>query len=329
MRVLSVNQLLYYINKGLFAAMKDKGYEVKVLPLGNYEKEKQREVLEAVITDFKPDYVFTAGWSIGIFDVDIFIDTIKKFKIPHVYWAAEDPIFFDEVSMVFAPHCDYVFTTSIECKKIYRSLGKDTSTLLFGCNPKIFRKTEPKPEYQHDIVLVANNYDWFTTDKSFRRKSIQDIVAPLVSNGYDIKIFGSDSWIKAGDGSSIEEKYYGGYVNYYETPYIYSSAKIVLGIQSVNTSITQTSVRTYEILGTGAFHLTCYTPSHENIFNNHEHLVWSNSPKETLELIDYYLNHDKERQEIAKQGQDEVLSKHTYAHRVFQLETEFNPKFYV
>lgn len=329
MRVLSVNQLLYYINEGLLAAMKDKGYEVKILPLGDYSKDKQKAVLEATLIEFKPDYVFTAGWSIGIFDTDLFINTIKKFKIPHIYWAAEDPIFFDEVSMAFAPHCDYIFTTSMECKNKYKKLGKDTSTLLFGCNPKIFRKTESKPEYQHDIVLVANNYDWFSKDKNFRREAIHNIVEPLVSIGYDIKIFGSAGWIDASDGFVIDSKYYGGYSNYYDTPYIYSSAKIVLGIQSVNTSPTQTSVRTYEILGSGAFHLTCYTPSHERIFNNHEHLVWSNSPKETIELVDYYLSHNKEREEIAKQGQEEVLNKHTYAHRLFQLETEFDPKFYV
>ncbi|WP_300299972.1 CgeB family protein [Anaerosolibacter sp.] len=329
MRVLCVNHLLYYINDGLFEAMRDKGYELKILPLGKYPKSDQKRILKSMLQEFKPDYVFTPGWSQGIFETDMFIKMIKKYKIPHVYWAAEDPIFFDEVSMIFAPHCDYVFTTSIEFKKKYNALGKDTSTLLFGCNPKIFRKTPVKLEYQHDIVLVANNYDWFSEDNSFRRKAIRNIVAPLVRGGYDIKIFGSESWMKAADGFSIDSKYYGGSVNYHETPYIYSSAKIVLGIQSVNTSSTQTSVRTYEILGTGAFHITCYTPSHENIFNNHEHLVWSNSQKETIDLVDYYLKHDKEREQIAEQGQEEVLSKHTYAHRLFQLETEFNPMLYV
>ncbi|SHK08579.1 protein of unknown function [Geosporobacter subterraneus DSM 17957] len=273
--------------------------------------------------------MFTTGWSVGIFETDMFINMVKKCKIPHVYWAAEDPVFFDEVSMVFAPHCDYIFTTAVECKKKYKDLGKDTSTLLFGCNPKLFRKTPLKPEYKHDIVLVANNYDWFSRDKGFRRKAIRHILAPLVNGRYDIKVFGSDSWINAKDGFTIDPKYYGGYVNYHQTPYIYSSAKIVLGIQSSNTSLTQTSVRTYEILGSGAFHLTCYTPSIENIFKNHEHLVWSNSSRETIELVEYYLNHPNEREVIAKQGQEEVLSKHTYAHRLLQLETDFNPKLYI
>ncbi|SHK08604.1 hypothetical protein SAMN02745975_03610 [Geosporobacter subterraneus DSM 17957] len=46
MRVLTVNHLLYYINDGLFAAMKDKGYEVKILPLGKYDKSNQKKILK-------------------------------------------------------------------------------------------------------------------------------------------------------------------------------------------------------------------------------------------------------------------------------------------
>lgn len=50
---------------------------------------------------------------------------------------------------------------------------------------------------------------------------------------------------------------------------------------------------------------------------------------ETVKLVAYYLNHQNERQAIAKQGQEEVLNKHTYAHRLFQMETEFDPKLYI
>lgn len=137
MKVLCVNHLLYYINDGLFEAMRDKGYQVKILPLSEYP-ENQGEILKAAIHEFKPDYIFTPGWSVGIFDTQQFIDIVKECKIPHVYWATEDPIFTDGVSMEFAPHCDYIFTTAMECKKIYKQLGKDTSTLLFGYHPKIF-----------------------------------------------------------------------------------------------------------------------------------------------------------------------------------------------
>lgn len=109
----------------------------------------------------------------------------------------------------FAPYSNYVFTTASECVGMYHQMGIPSSTLMFGCNPKMFHRCTPKPEFQHDIILIANNYDWFSEDKTFRRKAIQDIVAPLVDGGYDIKIYG-DAWTTAIDGFRIDEKYYGG-----------------------------------------------------------------------------------------------------------------------
>jgi tetratricopeptide (TPR) repeat protein len=41
----------------------------------------------------------------------------------------------------------------------------------------------------------------------------------------------------------------------------------------------------------------------EKYFENHKHLCWSTSAKETLALVKYYLKHDKDRQRIAGEGQ--------------------------
>ncbi|KXG74695.1 CgeB family protein [Thermotalea metallivorans] len=325
MKVLCVNHLLYYINKGIFDAMLDYGYDLCVIPLGAYGKEQQATVLREVLTYFRPHYIFTPGWSVGIFDVDQFLEIVKEFKVPHVYWATEDPIFTEDISMVFVPHSNYVFTPAEECNEIYHPLGIASSTLMFGFHPRFFYSQVPKPEYQHDIALVANNFYWFSEEKNFRRKALEDLVVPLINEGYDIKIWGLN-WTNPQYGFSIDPKFYGGcFVPYEETASIYSSAKIVLGIHSVNTSVTQTSIRTYEILASGAFYLTCHTPAHENLFQNHKHLVWSKSAEETLDLVKYYLKHEDERRAIARQGKAEVYRKHTYYHRIKELEEKLHP----
>lgn len=325
MKVLCVNERLDYINIGILDAMREAGYNVQVLPLGEFDKNTQLVVLENMLNTFRPDYVFTPGWSVGIFDVEQFLRLIKKYNIFHVYWATEDPLHIENVSKVFVPHSNFVFTTAVECVDIYKQMGIPASPLLFGCNPKIFHKREVDPKYKHDIVLVANNYFWFSEDKNFRMKAIKDVVAPLTEGGYDIKIWG-DSWTKPEYGFHVNPQYAAGYLfDYVETAKIYSSAKIVLGIQSVNNSITQTSVRTFEIMGSGAFYLTCYTPSHESLFKNHEHLVWSKSSEETIALVDYYLSHDEERETIARNGQVEVYKKHTYDYRMRELEQALQP----
>lgn len=329
MKVLCVNNHLDYINLGILDAMCDYGYSVKILPLSQFSKLQQYFILEKTLKEFKPDYIFTPGWSINLFDTDQFINIVKRAGIPHIYWATEDPLHFDEVSMVFAPHSNYVFTTAEECNEKYRSINIPSSTLLFGFNPKIFHKKPPKKEYKHDIVLIANNYYWFSENKNFRKKAINDILLPLIEANYDVKIWG-DKWCDPTYGYNIDPKYCCGYLfDYQETANIYSSAKIVLGIESVNTSLTQTSVRAYEIMGCKSFHLTCYTPAHEKLFNNHEHLVWSKSPEETLSLVKYYLEHDNEREAIANNGYKEVLSKHTYYHRLNQLQYDLEKSFHI
>jgi len=86
-RVLCVNDRLSYINSGLLSTMKKFNYNIKMLPLGNYSNEKQKILLNNVLKDFKPHFVFTPGWSIGIFDTDQFLQIIKEHNIPHVYWS--------------------------------------------------------------------------------------------------------------------------------------------------------------------------------------------------------------------------------------------------
>lgn len=86
--------------------------------------------------------------------------------MPHFYWATEDPLFFEEVSLLFAPHCDYVFTLAEECNLLYKKIGIPSSTLTFACNPDIFRPMPPKKEYSYDLVLAASNYYWFPDDKN-------------------------------------------------------------------------------------------------------------------------------------------------------------------
>lgn len=71
-------------------------------------------------------------------------------------------------------------------------------------------------------------------------------------------------------------------------------------------------LRCMDILGAGGFLLTNYQKDLEKHFTNKKDLVWYHTPKELIELIDYYLTHDEEREEIARNGQAKVLSLFSY-----------------
>ena len=210
-----------------------------------------------------------------------------------------------------AKNSQYVFTTAAECINKYRSLGIKADLMLFACTPSFHHRVESDPRFSHDCIFIGNNYSQFPA----RLQGMEMILQPLLQNGFDLKVYGLNWWLNRESRFFIEPNIYGGTLSYEEMRTAYSSAKIVLGLHSVDTSPTMMSMRTFDVLGCGAFHLTQWTPAIENLFTNHEHLVWSKSSRETVDLVKYYLARPEERQRIARNGQAEVYSKHTYHHR--------------
>jgi hypothetical protein len=102
---------------------------------------------------------------------------------------------------------------------------------------------------------------------------------------------------------------------------IYSESKIVIN-SPANGDL---NMRVFEAMASGALLVTeAIGNGQKDLFKNGVHLVEYRTEKELFEKVDYYLTHDYERERIARAGQELVLSKHTYKHRVdFILDTIF------
>ena len=72
-------------------------------------------------------------------------------------------------------------------------------------------------------------------------------------------------------------------------------------------------------MATGAFALATYTPRLEQVFTRKVHLDWYNTYDELVELIHYWLQHDEEREQVARQGYEYVMNNHTTTHRARQV----------
>jgi len=182
--------------------------------------------------------------------------------------------------------------------------------LPFACHPKFHRTVSSESRFPYDIVFIGNNYGF-----PERIKGANQLLRPLMEGGYNFKIYGLQWWVDTDRPFHIEPKFYGGYLPSEDLPAVCASVPIILGLHSVANSQTMMSMRTFEVLGCGGFHLTQWTPAVEYYFKNHYHLVWTKSAEETLDLIDYYLARPEERKKIARQGQQGVYEKHTYYHR--------------
>jgi spore maturation protein CgeB len=300
------------IKHGLSAGLAEAGADVAIIEVpGNIEKNPR--YLKEGILSHRPDFIFVEGTAI-LKPYQILFPVLREFNIPLIFWAIDDPPEFNNFSLHLARRAKHVFTTAVECIPAYREQGIQAHQLQFACLPSFHKKAAPEENLYHDIIFIGNNYHKYTP----RATGLETVLKPLLES-HNIRIYGNQWWVDGKRPFTLDRRLYGGYLPYARLPAAYSSAKIVLGLHSVDTSPSMMSMRTFEALGCGAFHLTQWTPAIENYFSNHRHLVWSKSSGETLELVKYYLGRDDLRGKIAGAGQAEVYAKHTYLHRARDL----------
>lgn len=92
----------------------------------------------------------------------------------------------------------------------------------------------------------------------------------------------------------------------------FSQSKIVFNI-SIKDDI---NMRVFETLSTGSFLLTNWLPTLGELFEDGKHLVTYKTLDEMIEKAHFYLEHDDEREAIAKAGHALFSEKHTYRHRI-------------
>lgn len=99
----------------------------------------------------------------------------------------------------------------------------------------------------------------------------------------------------------------------------------IIKCSKINLNMTNKPIKTglplriFDIMGLGGFLISNYQQEIPEHFIPGEDLVLYESIPELLELIDYYLNHDEERQAIACNGYMKVKSSYSYDKRIFEM----------
>lgn len=300
------------MKEGLLPGFKDCGFETSSFPFYNWGIKSSKEAYidlekEFMSRDF--DFIILEGYADKVmYNLKALC---KKTKRKFIYWAIEDPIGFDSTIKI-AQQADFVFTTAIECIEKYKRYGIDAHLLTFACNPNYHKTGKFNKEYDFDLALAASYYSW-----SCRQRGYDIILNAAKESGYSFKLWGS-FWNSPLASSYSKDCNYGGILSNNELPDLCASSKIILGVQCDDSSITQTAMRPYEILGCGGFHLTQWTKATASIFEDGKHLITAKTKEEALSKIKYYIEHPIERLKIAKAGQDYVYKYHTYKLRVLK-----------
>lgn len=309
------------IKYGIGYAMEKSPIEIIYTDFGKEISKGNYNPLIYAIEEYRPDAFFYEHVAV-VKNTDVFFKITEKYNIPILYWAIDDPVEMLSESIRHAKKSALTFTTSIECIERYKRMGIDASLLMFGCNEDIQTEGVRSEKFNHDIIFIGNNYSRYPA----RNEGYKIMLEPLIKRGYDIKVYGNQWWIDGSQKFTIDEKFYGGYCEYNEIKDACASAKIIIGIHSVNDSSTMMSVKAFEILGCRGFYLTQFTPAINHYFINKKHLVYSKSSLETLRYVDYYLLRNRDRESISLEGQKECYLKHNYKNKVKLFINELKKK---
>jgi spore maturation protein CgeB len=238
------------------------------------------------------------------------------------YWAIEDPLWTDEVLSPsgtpgpYASVADHIFTTAVECVARYEAAGIASSVLQFACNPEFHAPVTAEPPFRCDVLLVASYYG------SRARSQFDAVLGPAIAfcreRGLDCRVHGY-SWTKLPpDWPPLEgrDEVFRDPLPYELVPAAYAGARVTLGAeQCLNESATQSSARIFETLGCGGCYLGPRHRAHTRIFRDRTEALFSDSPAETTELLDWVLHDEDARVRITAAGRARCLAEHTYVHR--------------
>lgn len=108
-------------------------------------------------------------------------------------------------------------------------------------------------------------------------------------------------------------------ISYYdELPYFYPHSTINFNCTSMQMK-GASNQRILDVPATGSFVLTDYREQMENMFDIGTEIICYNNKEEIPDLVKFYLNHDKEREEVIQKGRERVLKCHTWTHRMDEI----------
>lgn len=214
------------------------------------------------------------------------------------FWGIDDPEIFAGVPDGY----DHYFTHSKGSMELYEKKGRTVDYLPFGYDPEVFNFMENEKKI-HDVVYVGNG---------IATKSYSTILKP--ASEFDLKIWGKD-WNKP---NNIEfRKHLQEDINPEEVNKINNQSRIVLNMHRKSQRETESSfiMRDMESRASGAFVLSDYFKGCEYFGKGQ---IFSESPEETREFIEYFLDpsNEEEREAIAKEGYDLITKgRNTYEDR--------------
>jgi spore maturation protein CgeB len=145
----------------------------------------------------------------------------------------------------------------------------------------------------------------------------KEILERVISS-FRLHLYGDEKW-RCWDSIVLNRKvrFKGWINNRIGLPILYNASQINLNITS--NTLTALPMRVFDIMACGGFLLTDYRADLEELFEVGREVVYYQDGRDLCKKIEYYLAHPKERETIARCGQEKVLREHIYKRRIEKL----------
>ncbi len=258
------------------------------------------QILEAQIRYFRPDVLLNQAMHTIR---SRFLARMKPYVCLLVGQAASPLPRFEQFTCY-----DLVISSLPSFVEYFRSLGISSALHWWGFDPRILRKMENR---ERNIPVS------FVGGLSWHHKSRLHMLRYLCTRLPYIQLWG-EGFEELLENSPIR-KCYRGKAWAIEMYQVLNDSKITLNQHGEIAGPYAANRRLLEATGVGSMLLTDWKVNLHEIFELGREVVAYRTPEECLELIQYYLEHNDERETIAKAGQQRTLRQHTYDRRAKEL----------
>lgn len=212
----------------------------------------------------------------------------------HQYWGEKvDGLWGGTHGLI--PHIDLALTAAPECVAWYQQEGCPALYFPEASDPAIYRPFPELPK-QYEVSFIGGRY-------GVRER----IVMALRAAGIEVAAFGN-GW----EGGRIATE---------DAPRVFAQSKIVLGVGTIGhcTDFFALKMRDFDAPMSGSLYLTHDNPDLRQLYAVGREIVTYQSLDDCIEQATYYLQHDQEREQVARAGYLRAINEHTWDRRFSTL----------
>jgi len=254
-------------------------YPLQRIPT-SFDEKRIEDMLSGIPTGYSFDfYIYIDS---GLKTIDPLIHLIN---IPRIAYFIDTHLDF-QTRLEMAKYFDIVFLAQKSHVNLFKEKGiRYAFWLPLACHPELY----PAKELSRDIDI--SYIGSLSPDEGDKRRKLLTKIGETFPNN----CIGKKWPLEMGD--------------------IYARSKIVVN-SAINYDL---NMRVFEGMAGGALLITDPADSIQELFEEGKDLIIYRDEGDLIDKIRYYLEHERERKEIAKRGQKKVLQEHTYYHRCKQI----------